>query len=506
MILHVTILLAIVIYAITLFVITLIKKSVYRSPVFPFMFLALAVYVLGFVFEAFASNIAQGYASVIVKYFGIPYVTPLLLLTLLDYYNRRPKLPISMLLFLPPVVTTILVATWPVNGIYYSRATLVSNEFFTQLQIQPTTTYFVLLSYSYILYVTIFIVAVKFGLGNPVRRKNTTIILLAMIIPVIFNIVYVLGWTPYGLDFQPYAFPFTLMILSYSIFRLDALDILPQAKELFLENMDDALIVIDRKRWYIYSNNAAKKLFPVLQNADEEVPLANLLPAVDESMKIEAGHEIELPGEDGRDLYYYFTQKHIAHKTKTVGYCLMLHDITEDKNKIEKLQADAEYDGLTKIYNHNTFNELAKGSMQIAGAEHVNSCVFYIDLDHFKDINDTYGHLCGDMVLQKVTETIKKILRRSDLFGRLGGDEFGIFFMNITEDAALGLAEKIRESVSEVSTIYQGITIKTTISVGVALSEKQSPQFYEKLLENADLALYKAKRRGRNRVEVWMGM
>jgi len=323
-----------------------------------------------------------------------------------------------------------------------------------------------------------------------------------MFIPVMFNIVYVIGLTPYGLDFQPYGFPFTLMILSYSIFRLDALDILPQAKELFLENMDDALIVIDRKRWYIYSNNAAKKLFPVLNNANDEEPLATLLPVLDESMRIEAGHEVEFPGENGSDLYYYFTQKHISHKTKTVGYCLILRDITEDKNKIEKLQAEAEYDGLTKIYNHNTFNELAKGSMQIAGAEHVNSCVFYIDLDHFKNINDTYGHLCGDIVLQKVTDIIKKILRRSDLFGRLGGDEFGIFFMNITEEAALGLAEKIRESVSETSIIYQGITIKTTISVGVALSDNQSPQFYEKLLEKADLALYKAKKRGRNRVEI----
>jgi len=502
MTLHVIILLALFATSFTLFVIASQKKSVYSSLFFPYVFLAMAVCVLGYVFEAFAVNIDQGYTAVIVKYFGVPYVPPLVLMTLLDYYHKRPKWPVTALIFLPAAVITTLVASWPINGIYYSGVSLITNEYFTQIQIQPTMTYYVLLSYTYIIYIAILVLSIRYGLGNPVKRKNTIVILSALAIPIIFNIIYVLGFTPYHLDFLPYSMPGTLVILSYSIFRLDAFDILPQAKEIFLENMNDALIVVNRKRGYIYSNNTAKRLFPILIDAKDEEPLSELLPILDEGMEKNENREIELSSESGTNSYYII-QNLLEHKLKTVGYCLTLHDITEDKTKMEKLQAEAEYDGLTRVYNRNTFNELARGSMNIADAEHVNSCVFYLDIDHFKTINDTYGHLCGDLVLQKVVEVIKQILRRSDLFGRLGGEEFGIFFMNITKEAALRIAETIRKSISETNITYQGEVINVTISIGIALSEFQSAQHFERLLEQADSALYRAKGNGRNRVELW---
>jgi len=484
-------------------VITYRKKSVYSSIFFPIVFLAIAIYVLGFVFEAFAYNIAQGYASMIVKYCGLPYLPPLVLLTMLDYYRHRPKLPVVALLFLPPAVNTILVASWHINSIYFETVNLVSTVYFTQLIVQPAPIHYVFLVYDYILYTLILLYAIRYGLPSPVKRHNTIVLIFSMALPVLFYITYMLELTPSQLDFTPYSMILTLSVLAYAIFRLDTIDILPQAKEIFLDNMDDALVVINRKRRLIYANNSAKELFPILQGADDEELLSDLLPGLHESMKLDDDFELELPGESGKDSYYNFSQKHISHNTKTVGYCLILRDVTEDRNKMKKLQAEAEYDGLTEIYNHSTFNDLARKSMIIAEAEQTNSCMFYIDLDHFKKINDTYGHMCGDLVLQNVVEAIKEKLRRSDLFGRLGGEEFGVFFTNIPLESAWILAEKIRQSVGESAITYQGKKVSVTISIGIAISEPDQDLTYVALREQADSALYIAKNNGRNRVEIF---
>jgi len=495
--------LAIVATSFTLFVITYRKKSVYSSIFFPIVFLAIAIYVLGYVFEAFAYNIAQGYASLIVKYCGAPYIPPLVLLTMLDYYRRRPKLPVVALLFLPPAINTILVATWSINGIYYETVNLVSTTYFTQLIVQPSPVYFVFYGYGYIIFALILVYAIRYGLPSPVKRHNTIVLIFAMVLPVVFNVAYVVGFTPGELDFIPYSTILTLSVLVYAIFRLDAIDILPQAKEILLDNMDDALIVINRKKRLIFANNSAKRLFPILLGTNDEELLSDILPGLSESMKVDDDFELELPGESGKNSYYYFSQNNISHNTKTVGYCLIFRDITENRNKMKKLQAEAEYDGLTKIYNHSTFNDLARKSMIIADAEHANSCMFYIDLDHFKKINDTYGHMYGDLVLQNVVETIKEKLRRSDLFGRIGGEEFGVFFTNIPLESACILAEKIRQSVGESAITYQDEKVSVTISIGIAISEPDSELTYEELRVQADSALYLAKNNGRNRVEIF---
>jgi len=125
--------------------------------------------------------------------------------------------------------------------------------------------------------------------------------------------------------------------------------------------------------------------------------------------------------------------------------------------------------------------------------------VMMLDLDHFKKINDTYGHLCGDLVLKKVSELIFNSLRHSDIFSRFGGEEFLIILPNTNIAGALKLAERIKKRVEETIFKCQGKTIPVTISIGVT-GVALNDSVYS-LLERADEALYEAKRKGRNRVE-----
>ena len=358
-----------------------------------------------------------------------------------------------------------------------------------------------MLSYIYIVVIFTCVFGFYHARKNKSKRKKTLIILLGMIFPFLNNAFYILGLTPNQLDIAPYFYFGTVLVLGYSMFRLDAIDILPQAKELFLENMDDALIVINNKQHYIYANNVAKKLYPVLLQAGGDEPLETLLPMLDNYAKNEIDLDMEFSINDESISYYRLTQKLISYKAKTVGRCLMLHDITNDTNRMSQLKKQAEYDGLTQVYNRVTFDELAKESMLLAVTEQQNCCLFMIDIDFFKKINDTYGHPFGDLILKNTITTIKNVLRRNDLLGRLGGEEFGVFMTNMTEAAAFSLAEKLRIAVSESGVAHNDIPVYVTISIGVALFDPAQP--FESLLECADTALYQAKSNGRNRVEIW---
>ena len=121
------------------------------------------------------------------------------------------------------------------------------------------------------------------------------------------------------------------------------------------------------------------------------------------------------------------------------------------------------------------------------------------DLDHFKSINDTYGHLAGDAVLIKVADLVRDSLRESDVAGRYGGEEFGIILPDTSGPGAMVVAERLRQSVESTLVSFEKLQIAMSISIGVA---EFSATFSnaEDMIAKADEALYKAKQAGRNRV------
>ena len=124
-----------------------------------------------------------------------------------------------------------------------------------------------------------------------------------------------------------------------------------------------------------------------------------------------------------------------------------------------------------------------------------------IDIDKFKDINDQYGHLTGDFTIQVIANTLCEYLKRpTDLVSRFGGEEFAIILPCTDKEGALLVAEKIRRSISELAVVHNGHTISMTVSIGVSEATIDSDQHPLLLLEQADKALYQAKRSGRNKV------
>ena len=127
--------------------------------------------------------------------------------------------------------------------------------------------------------------------------------------------------------------------------------------------------------------------------------------------------------------------------------------------------------------------------------------LLFIDLDHFKHINDSYGHLAGDACLQAIIGPIQAELRQSDVIGRYGGEEFVVILSSADASAAEPIAERIRNRVAEVRVEGFGEPIRLTCSIGIATSDKLNV-WGEHLIAHADTAVYAAKRHGRNRVQV----
>lgn len=176
---------------------------------------------------------------------------------------------------------------------------------------------------------------------------------------------------------------------------------------------------------------------------------------------------------------------------KAIG---VIVDIDEEKRQKQELLERVKYDAHTGLYNKTTINTLVKQSM--LRSHHANcQALMIIDIDHFKAVNDNYGHLCGDIVLSRVAEVLKNMNRSTDFVGRIGGDEFLVYLPEILdEECAMLRAVKILNAIQDIIPAKGASAI--TCSIGIALCKGESSDYY-KLYQNADHALYQKKNEGR---------
>jgi diguanylate cyclase (GGDEF)-like protein len=187
--------------------------------------------------------------------------------------------------------------------------------------------------------------------------------------------------------------------------------------------------------------------------------------------------------------------------------CEQASSTVDRANSYMKVLKDATLDALTGLNNRRQFEYRLKQEVSTAKRKNTPLCCMMIDVDHFKAVNDTYGHAAGDAVLKQVAMMIKKEIREYDIASRYGGEEFNVIFPNTSTDEALIIADRLREEISknrvnieEWAPEQKEITV--TISIGISAWNKDKPQ-PELMYQDADKALYEAKRSGRNKVVVF---
>ena len=174
-------------------------------------------------------------------------------------------------------------------------------------------------------------------------------------------------------------------------------------------------------------------------------------------------------------------------------------DIEEQFQK--QLYDSATRDGLTGAYNKKHFAERLRTEFAFASRHNTYLSLVLFDIDHFKKVNDTYGHLAGDEVLRRLAGVVTEQLRTEDTFARYGGEEFAVVLRETDDERAFIIAERIRRAVEANEFIHDGKTIPVNISMGVATLHGNNYPSVRELVQTTDEYLYKAKRGGRNRTE-----
>lgn len=280
------------------------------------------------------------------------------------------------------------------------------------------------------------------------------------------------------------------------------------------ESAYDSIIMIDAKGCVSFWNHASVELFGYTEEEAIGNPVNMLIIPEEERTRSAFGLKDKVIAEKHtgfrtvqetiamrKDGSRFPVERSIASFRLGNEWCAVatIRDITQRKATEAKLRELATTDSLTGLYNRRRFMELAEREFARSIRYDRQLSLFMIDIDLFKNVNDTYGHSVGDEVLRALSETAILALRNADIIGRLGGEEFAVLLPETGGESAQEVAERLRQSVERTIINTAVADLQITVSIGVA-TRNSSTNVVETLLKEADVALYDAKQSGRNRV------
>jgi len=362
--------------------------------------------------------------------------------------------------------------------------------------------------YSYLLILTAFIVLIRrFMQTTGIYRKQIGVVLIGIGFPWLNSFIFVLGFGPFpNADNTPLSFSFAGLAFTYALLRYNLLDILPIARHVLIENMSDGVIVVDAQNRLVDINPAAEQVLGLSSKSRIGEPVGYFLSTWSELVEaFYAVREAQTIIPIGEPPHTYFDLKisplYDDHH-RFLGRLVVWRDITLLKKAQADLQEQAIRDALTGLYNRRYLDETLERELARAMREGQPVSFVMLDIDHFKDVNDTFGHNEGDAVLQKLATLLLSHTRVDDIVCRYGGEEFLIVLPNVNTEISFQVAERWRRSFVGLTMPLAPVEVKFTLSCGISEFPIDGDT-KEELISTADKALYRAKRAGRNRVVIW---
>jgi diguanylate cyclase (GGDEF)-like protein/PAS domain S-box-containing protein len=431
--------------------------------------------------------------------------------------------------FVIPAISLILIFSENWFPLYYAAVRPLA-ESGGPLVIERGPWYLVAASQAYILNLAGMGVLIwRFVYYRNIYRQQLAVLVGAVLIPVVVNLFYQLApriMPPLSvpIDLTPISFTITAMLLSAGVFGLRLFDLIPIARHTILEHIPEMVFVVDAHDRVLDANSAAqnavgKSLEEIIGRDPLEVfqkwpQLINRFLTTDETHE-----EIQIPGDPARTLEINISPLYNQLK-QLAGRVIVAHDVTEHKwlendlkyanealikqleeiNKLrDELQEQAIHDPLTNAFNRRYLTEFLEKAILRAQRERTPVTIVILDVDNFKQFNDSYGHKCGDEVLQNITKFLNEHSRRGDIVCRYGGEEFVVLMPNVSLEKAFERAEMWRQDFSETPIEYEGMELFATFSAGVA-TFPQHGLTGETILQSADKALLQSKDTGKNKV------
>jgi len=460
----------------------------------------LGIYSLGYALELMAKTSGEAMMALRVENIGIPLVAPFFLLTVLAFFHPRLLRPwmIKVSVFYG-VMMAVIVFFNDSHMLYYSSIEMGFNGAFIAARLSRGPFYFIQQAFSTVTMLLAYIMLfVRYIRGPKKLRRQMNLFIVGSLFGFAGNVANFFGAVPMNIDPTPFALSIGLLFSAINLYQHKMMDIVPAAVDNAVENMDDAMIVLDIDWGFVYCNQEAKEIFPALEkfSGTEEIQRVEGWPA--ELMPNSAAQVVfSVAASPSVKTLHRATITPIVSKQGTViGFSLTIRDITEITDMLARLEELAITDPLTGVLNRRHFMELVDQHMGIALRHNLSMGLLLLDIDHFKRVNDSYGHLAGDYVLCKVVQVVTNQLRAHDIMARFGGEEFIILSIEDSETDLITFSNRLREAIESELISFEGVDIPITASFGAVLIEPG--QSYKGALDAVDRALYTAKRRGRN--------
>lgn len=278
--------------------------------------------------------------------------------------------------------------------------------------------------------------------------------------------------------------------------------------------------ILEDENFLVYTSDSGLAILEIVTNINPDLILLDIMmPEVDgyEVCEVLKGNSLtqDIPiimitakteGEDVKRALDLGAFDYIKKPVDEVEVVARVQSALRYKQQQDKLKEMASRDGLTGAYNHALLIELFQKELAKQKRSGGNIAFIMLDIDYFKKVNDTYGHMAGDVVLKELTQIITHNVRNSDIIGRYGGEEFGIVLTDIQLDTVYQLCERIRQSIESNVFAIGTESLNITVSMGVYFKTAGDNISMGEMIKKADEALYKAKHTGRNKVEICNAM
>jgi diguanylate cyclase (GGDEF)-like protein/PAS domain S-box-containing protein len=463
--------------------------------------IAILFWSVGYLLEYSSYDLSTKLFTYNIQYIGIV-AMPVLFLLFALRYTRRDKWINGrniLLISIIPVITLLMVWTKDLHHFMYTSFTVAQQGTFTFVRADYGPWFWVSVVYSYLL-VLIAVVLMIIKLFSYPRLFLHQIISIIVIIgaPITASMLYVfraLPVLPY-VDWSAPAFSISAIGMTYAIFRQHLLDVLPIARDSAIELLNDGYVVLDAQN-YIMDLNQTMQII-IGQSAAEVI--GKRMPDIilkqlnhNESQIVKNEISLAVKGE----LRYYRVHASPLKKSsdKNEGCILLFYDITDSKQFEQKLTAMATHDYLTGLPNRILLEDRFEVALARAKRNNNKFAVMICDLDDFKIVNDTLGHITADKVLKATATRLNRIMRGGDTLARTGGDEFVILLSEIAKEEEIeSVAKRIGKTFQKEFTV-DGHDINISFSIGISVYPDDGRKIWA-LLNKADAAMYYIKNQG----------